>query len=233
MSQGTVKCEHWARNQCLAGSVCLACSSFLGTTRRWEAGGGVGERWHRAWTDTQINNTMCGQTASLSVGCHLLHCGTPLTNTLALCLHAHISHANGLWMIAWSSLLFPLHMSHEFFKPPPLFFYLFCPLLQLALMEAIRARDGEGDRVQLGCESVCAIFTFLLVPEYEILCFCFLGNMVCSWCLPNGHATRTHREACISASKLFMPLWYCTPDSGLDINKSFKCVYVCVRLTFY
>ena len=41
---------------------------------------------------------------------------------------------------------------------------------------------------------------------------------MCSWCLLNGHASRTHQEGCISASKLFMTLWYCTPESDAAIN---------------
>lgn len=36
------------------------------------------ERWHRVWTDAQINKAVCGQTLNLSMGCHPLH-------TVALC----------------------------------------------------------------------------------------------------------------------------------------------------
>ena len=191
MSQGTVKCEHWARNQCLAGSVCLACLSFLGKTRGRERGEMVRDGTERGWMDMQINNAMCGQTASPrdAISYTVAPHQASLTSTLTLALaHTHISR-KGLWMIAVGHLwaLFPLHMSHEFFK-----FLLnrFCPLLQLALMEAVADRAGGRDS--------WSTFIHSLNPRY---CFYFWGNIICCWCLLNGHASRTHGEGCISASK--------------------------------
>lgn len=139
MSQGTVKCEHWARNQCLAGSVCLACWSFLGKTGGRM--GGDGERWHRAWTDMQINKTMCRQTASLPMGCHLWHRGT-LTNRL--CLPAHISHKERtLTDSCWSSRSFFCFYTCLMNTSCSSLFFFFksLSLLQLALMEAITDMD--------------------------------------------------------------------------------------------
>lgn len=168
MSQGTVKCEHWARNQCLAGSVCLACWSFLGKTGGRM--GGDGERWHRAWTDMQINKTMCRQTASLSMGCHLWHRGT-LTNRL--CLPAHISHKERTNSrgSSLSFFFFSVRMSRKyfmFFKKKAL------PLLQLALMEAITDMDvWVGVQVNLFTSQVQVEHTAKVAYQHlNCLCPC-------------------------------------------------------------
>lgn len=120
----------------------------------WHAGkdqrkrGGDGERWHQAWMDTQLNNTMRRQTVSLSMACHLLHRDTPSgiahgTHLHFTCTHTQFTCKRSLNDSCWSSRSpFSLHMSHEFFKSP--FFNLFHPLLQLALLEEIRDRDGKG-----------------------------------------------------------------------------------------
>lgn len=107
MSQGTEKCEYWARNQCPAW---IGLLGMPGKTV-----GGDDERWHRAWMDAQCNNAMWGQTVSLPVGRHLNPALTEHTCTLT-----HICHRKSLSNRCWSSQnLFPPCMSHEFFNVPP------------------------------------------------------------------------------------------------------------------
>lgn len=173
-----------------------------------------GERWHRAWIDMQINNTMCRQTISLSMGCHLLHCAhPPINHRTQTHLHTHVLHAKGLWMTAVGHLgaRFPFVHASWIFQVPVFF---------LCVSFASVGFNGWGSRWSMWeCEcKLSAHFYSFLNMGY---CFYFQGNMFCSWC----HATRTHREGCISASKLFMSLWYCTPKFDIDINKSFKSVW--------
>lgn len=174
MSQGTEKCEYWARNQCPAW---IGLLGMPGKTV-----GGDDERWHRAWMDAQCNNAMWGQTVSRPVGRHLNPALTEHTCTLT-----HICHRKSLSNRCWSSQnLFPPCMSHEFFNVPPFLKekkkHLFHPLLQLAVMEAIRDSDGRGWAVSGVC--ACRLLSF---------------------CVQVGH-----RKGCISAAELFMLFRYCT-----------------------
>ncbi len=119
--------------------------------RKRVAGGEGGERWHRAWMDTQINNTMCRRTVSLTVGCHLLHHDAP-SSIAHLLAHTHFTCKRSLNDSCWSSqspFFFSLYTCLMNFSNSLFFFFnLFCPLLPSALMEAKGDEaPGGGDRV--------------------------------------------------------------------------------------
>lgn len=206
--------KKWTLSQkSMPGCVCLPGMLEL-SGKDQKKRGEDGERWHRAWIDMQINNTMCRQTISLSMGCHLLHCAHPPSTTAHkhTCTHTFCTQK----VFEWQPLVilepaFLLYMHHEFFK---------CLSFFVCVSFASVGFNGWGSRWSMWeCEcKLSAHFYSFLNMGY---CFYFQGNMFCSWC----HATRTHREGCISASKLFMSLWYCTPKFDIDINKSFKSVW--------
>lgn len=97
--------QMWRLSQkSMPGRVCVpGMSESSGKNQRKR--GGDGERWHRTWMDIQINNAVCGQTVSLSMGYHLLHRGTPWSiahkYTCTLLTHTHtLTHVlctRGLW----------------------------------------------------------------------------------------------------------------------------------------
>lgn len=143
----------WTLSQkSIPGWVCLPgmLELFLGKT--W---GGEGEMvrdgTQHGWTFRLITICVDRQWASPwdTISYSLAPCQASLTNTLAPCLPTHISHAKGLWMIAVGHLraLFSLTHVSWIFQVPPFFSpFLFCALLQLALMEGIR-ETGLGEEI--------------------------------------------------------------------------------------
>lgn len=157
-------------------------------------GGGDDERWHQAWMDAQCNNATWGQTVSLPVGRHLNPALTEHTCTLLW----HTFVMESLWEIAVGHLR--TSFSHaclmNFSMPPPSLFVkkrgetgklLFHPLLQLAVMEAIRNSDGRGWAVSGVC--ACGLLGFSVQVG--------------------------HRKGCISAAELLMLFRYCTASSNV------------------
>lgn len=116
--------KKWTLSQkSMPGCVCLPGMLEL-SGKDQKKRGEDGERWHRAWIDMQINNTMCRQTISLSMGCHLLHCAHPPINHRAQThLHTHVLHAKGLWMTAVGHLgaRFPFVHASWIFQVPVFF----------------------------------------------------------------------------------------------------------------
>lgn len=139
--------------------VCLECLRVVGKTGDRE--GGDGERWHKV--DMQINNATCGQTVSLSVGCHLAP-WYPIKHLSQTCLLftlcTHTSRAKGLWTIAIAHV-FPFSFTNVswIFHIPSFFIFFSCPLLHFALIKGIVERPGGGGggigaELMVGCECV-------------------------------------------------------------------------------